>query len=446
MKDKPGINVIGHVAGNLGVGVATRQIIGLIESRGYPVAAFDVDLGTRRKRTELRYEHLTCKTAEELPHRINLFVLGLGAIDWTLTKCPEHFFDGSYLNAIVCFWELPVVSAARLAQLDGFDVVIGASDFLRHVFQQSLSRATILGGLLPISLPPPVPFDRGRIGIPADATVFGFSFDPASDPERKNPDAIVAAFLQGVARQEDAWLVVRVNNAVRLDGTTSPVLTHLQQSAADHPRIVFVTEPMSYPEVLGLYHACDAYVSLHRAEGLGLGMAEAMTLGIPVIATGWSGNMTFMRQTNACLVDYRLVPVRGSLPVYQEREMVGGASWAEAEVDHAAAFMTHLAADRGSRVALGRAAAEAMKAFNRAAYEGHFLDELVAIHRNRELLRSVGYASARRAAGRPVLRMPTVPWSETSSTAIRSFGRRVAGKLRKVARLDRRSAGMPRRR
>ncbi len=429
---RPGINVIGHVAGNLGVGVATRQVIELIERRGHPVAAFDVDRGTRRERADTRFDRLTVVDGDALPHRINVFVLGLGAVDWALRRCPERLFDAGALNALMCFWELPVIPPARLAQLDGFDVLIGASDFLRHVFQQSLSRATVVGATLPVTLPTPIAFDRKGLGVPDDATAFCFSFDPASDAQRKNPQGIVDAFRRGVGREPSAWLLIRINNATRLDGKTDAIVGELRDAAAGHPRIVFVTAPMSYPQVLGFYRACDVYVSLHRAEGLGLAMAEAMTMGMPVIATGWSGNMTYMRQTTACLVDHRFVPVNGSAPAYTEHGIAGRARWAEPDLDHAAALMTHLAHDVDARLVLGRAAATAMAAFNAAAIEATFVDELVALHRRRDALRAEGYAPLRASTGRPELRLPTIAPHERAVAAARSFARRARRKVVKL--------------
>lgn len=429
--DRPGINVIGHVGANLGVGVVTRQVIGLVERAGYPVAAFDVDTGTRRARTETAHERVTVADARELPYRINLFVLGLGSLDWTLKKCPDAFFDGSHLNAVICFWELPTMSAARCAHLDAMDIVIGASEFLRHVYQQSLTHATVLGATLPISLPAPLPFDRSALGIPATATLFGFGFDPTSDPVRKNPQGAVAAFMAGVGSEADAWLLIRINNAKDVDGRTHPIVVELEAEAARHPRIRIVTAGMTYPQILGLYRACDVYVSLHRAEGLGLGMAEAMTLGVPVIATDWSGNTTFMRHSNSCLVDYELVPVRGSVSAYRERDLAGDARWAEPDLSHAAAFMQYLLENPIERVALGEAGRAAMQVFNETAHRAAFLEEIVAVHRSRQALRVLGYAPVG-SPGRPVLRLPQAPLLERVGNAAADLGKRIANRSRKI--------------
>src|SRR6185369_6274208 len=103
-------------------------------------------------------------------------------------------------------------------------------------------------------------------------------------------------------------------------------------------------ESLGYDSVLSLYASLDVYLSLHRSEGLGLGLMEAMALGKPVIATGWSGNMSFMNHTNGCLVGYDLVPVaQTATHRYYQREFLGADTvWAEPHIDEASAWMTKL--------------------------------------------------------------------------------------------------------
>ena len=88
-------------------------------------------------------------------------------------------------------------------------------------------------------------------------------------------------------------------------------------------------------------------LSLHRAEGFGLVLAEAMLLGKPVIATGWSGNMGFMDAASAATVGYRLVPVEDARQVYRD------SYWAEPDVADAAAHLRRLADDAETRAAMG---------------------------------------------------------------------------------------------
>jgi len=100
--------------------------------------------------------------------------------------------------------------------------------------------------------------------------------------------------------------------------------------------------------VWGLQSVCDAYVSLHRSEGLGLGLAECMMQGKPAIATRWSGNLDFMTSDNSALVDYALVPVgEGEYPMSNPGDL-----WAEPDVEHAARLMRRMVDDRAWREGL----------------------------------------------------------------------------------------------
>jgi glycosyltransferase involved in cell wall biosynthesis len=234
-------------------------------------------------------------------------------------------------------------------------------------------------------LPQGIKRDRERFGLPDDAVVFVTSFETNSDPQRKNPLATVDAFLKGVGDDLRAQLVIKINNPKTQTGEHS-VLREILMRCDGHPRIRILTETLSYVDVLSLYASCDVYVSLHRAEGLGLGPMEAMALGKPVIATAWSGNMTFMNHINACLVSYRLVRVVGSIAEYSKARLGDGAYWAEPNVDEAAAWMHQLMGDPTLRAKLGAQAGEDMARYEAEAKGGHLLNELQAIWGNRSFL------------------------------------------------------------
>jgi len=129
------------------------------------------------------------------------------------------------------------------------------------------------------------------------------------------------------------------------------------RDAAAGSNITVIDQMYSPDEVLSLMDVCDAYVSLHRSEGLGLTMAEAMLMGKPVIATNYSGNIDFMDDTNSLLVPFELVKLGRSLPPYD-----ADLSWAEPSAEHAAIWMRRLfdAPDWAREVgARGKASAEA---------------------------------------------------------------------------------------
>ena len=376
-----GFNIIGHISGNLGLGVAARNLIDLVAARGFPVATFDLDPGQERHGHDDRFRGLAVASIEKLPYAINIFVLPPLALSLVVPEYLDVLFRGAHLNVALPFWELAVLPARWIPTLNVFDVIVGVSDFVRHVVQFAVSGPLVIGGALPIELPPAVVADRRKFDLPDGATVFLMSFEPHSDTDRKNPWAVIDVFIKAVGHEEQAYLVIKINNAK--DGEA---LDRIRQRCASHPRVRLINEAMTYAEVLALYASCDVYVSLHRAEGLGLGMMETMLLGKPVIATAWSGNATFMDQTNACLVRYRLVPVQAASEVYTSQFVGNEIYWAEPDLDDAVAWMQRLLKDSQLRTRIGARASEDMAKWNVEAQRGHFLDELVTIHDHRSFL------------------------------------------------------------
>jgi glycosyltransferase involved in cell wall biosynthesis len=185
--------------------------------------------------------------------------------------------------------------------------------------------------------------DRAAWDVPEDAFLVVAAFEMASDVERKNPWALFEAFDRAFAGDPRARLILKLNNARIWERFEAP-MDRLRAHVQADPRIRIVDDVLPYADVLSLYATADVYVSLHRAEGLGLGPLEAMSVGTPVVATGWSGNLDYMTPDNAFLVDHTMVPVRPSTQRAYMPEVVGSdARWAEPDVAHAAALLRRLA-------------------------------------------------------------------------------------------------------
>jgi glycosyltransferase involved in cell wall biosynthesis len=164
-----------------------------------------------------------------------------------------------------------------------------------------------------VFLPADIAANRDAFGLPHDALLFFMNIDVTSELARKNTAAAMA-------------------NTIVID------------------------RQLTYAETLSLNASCDVYVSLHRSEGLGLNLLQAMTLGRPVIVTGWSGNTDFMTPEDACLVGYELVPVRATHYAYRPEAIGPGQVWAEPSIAEAAAWMRRLADDESLRRRIGAAA------------------------------------------------------------------------------------------
>jgi glycosyltransferase involved in cell wall biosynthesis len=198
----------------------------------------------------------------------------------------------------------------------------------------------------PLAIVPPVASAASRMdfGLPDDAVIVLVSFNLASSFVRKNPFAAVAAFRGAFGDRPDRVLVLKVSHPEHAP-TDFARLSQMAQA----PNIRIDTRTLPPGDRHALTACADIVLSLHRGEGFGLVMAEAMLLGKPVIATGWSGNTDFMDSTNAALVSYRLAPARDDRLVYR-------GLWAEPDVAEAAMLLRTLADHQGARRSLGERA------------------------------------------------------------------------------------------
>jgi glycosyltransferase involved in cell wall biosynthesis len=235
------------------------------------------------------------------------------------------------------FWELEQIPREWAYAIESVDEIWVATEFIRATMQSVTSKPVI-------KIPTPIevnlarPYTRAEFGLPEDRFLFLFSFDFNSFIMRKNPEGAIAAFKSAFAdARKDVGLVIKsINGANRPDK-----LRALQELIGGDERIIVTDGFLSRDQVFGLESVVDSYVSLHRAEGLGLGMAESMYLGKPVIGTAYSGNLEYMNADNSCLVDYRLVPIRKGEYIYDDERF----RWAEPDVEQASYWMARLVDD-----------------------------------------------------------------------------------------------------
>jgi glycosyltransferase involved in cell wall biosynthesis len=243
-------------------------------------------------------------------------------------------------------WELPIVPPDWRAGLPFVHEVWVPSHFTAAAME------TIAPGHVRV-VPPPLGalaplrsvLDRSAFGLPETSVIVLMSFNLASSFERKNPLAAIAWFRAAFGDRKDRLLVLKVGNPDHFPQDFAVLCA--AATAASNIRID--TRRLPAEDHAALIAACDIVVSPHRAEGLGLVPAEAMLLGKPVIATGWSGNLDFMDPVSAALVGYRLVPARDARGVYD----VTGAVWAEPDIQEGVAQLRRLADDAAERIALG---------------------------------------------------------------------------------------------
>ena len=425
-----GINVVGYVSGNLGLGVLARHIVSILLARGCPVRVLDIDPALGRGGHDRRFAEYTVGSADELPYSITLLIFPPDSIVAFLKdrRNRDLLLRKGGLNAALMNWEQMTVPPEWARILGGLDVVVAPSGFTRETFEKVLPDVAVLSTRVPVELPSEVMPDRARFGLQADRVWFGSAFEPYSDPARKNPFAVLDAFDQAFPGRRDVGLVIKVNNAAAA-GRPHAVTEELRARSRGDERIVLLAESLEYATVLGLYASLDVYVSLHRSEGIGLGLMEAMLLGKPVIATGWSGNMSFMDRSNSCLVAYTLIPAHGRSHVYSQELLGPRAVWADPDVANAAEWMRLLADRPDVRAAIGRSAHEAMGRYQEEARRGLFLDELRFVLESEV---SWGFGGGKREARRARLERSLLEEESSSGRSVAAWTRSARTLARKA--------------
>jgi glycosyltransferase involved in cell wall biosynthesis len=275
------------------------------------------------------------------------------------------------------YWELSDLPAEVVERISLVDEVWAPTRFVAEAYRKRLSvpvRVMTPG----VSLPPFRRRSRAELGLPTDKYLVLFTFDMASTLARKNPLGLIRAFRTAFRPDEPVGLVIKVSR-----GAKWPADSARLTSAAKDAGVMLIDRVMPRDEVLALLDSCDCYASLHRSEGLGLGMAEAMLLGKPVVATNYSGNTDFMTPATSYLVDFREVAIPADVPPYP-----AGFVWAEPSVDHAAELLRRVYGLREEAAEVGRRA----KRHVAAALDPGAAGERVA-DRIRQILRERGLSS-----------------------------------------------------
>lgn len=336
---RPGVTVAGYLRGESGMGEAGRSVLAAVEAVGLEHATVVVD------RTLSRQDHPHDRSGGPFDLDTAIAVVNADQVPSFQGAVGPGFFDGRTTIGLWA-WELEQFPESLWGAASVFDEIWAISSFtanaLRgrvdspvHVYPLTAAHHETETGPLPVELPP-------------DRFCFLFTFDYLSVFERKNPLAVMEAFSLAFPSGEGPVLVVKSINGDlrRLDRE------RVRLAAAVRPDIVIIEDYVTKGEREALLVRADAYVSLHRAEGFGLTMAEAMVMGKPVIATGYSGNLDFMTEENSFLVPYSLGEVPPGCDPYP-----AGTPWAEPDVEAASHLMRQVVADpdlAARRAALGR--------------------------------------------------------------------------------------------
>jgi glycosyltransferase involved in cell wall biosynthesis len=346
----PGLNIVGWLQGEFGLGEAGRLMVKAAAAAGIPHRV--VSSGDLPIRHLDPFAFRRSDPGQPAPYAVNLLCVNSDCIPRLLAELPTALQPGPYRVGL-WFWEVdqPQGSVDALnVGLAHVDEVWVTSEFVADLFRPYTDKPVLS---MPLAVIPPAAtfLRRADLGLPDDRTVFVASFDFLSTPERKNPAAVVRAYRQAVGPSDGAHLVIKsINGSHRTD-----VMAELFHLARDRPDIEIRDGYVSRMEMHALLQLSDAYISLHRAEGFGLGLATSMAAGKPVIATGYSGNLAFMDSSNALLVPYHLTFVGPGNEVYPE-----DGRWAEPDLDAAATHIRWVLNEPTAAAALGRRARESI--------------------------------------------------------------------------------------
>ncbi len=326
-----GVNLIGFARSELGIGEDVRCLALALEAAAVPHTIVSL---TPRSNCRSGDHSLDRSVTNQRLYDTNVFCLtGFDAV-WAYVRLGPDFFADS-INIGNWPWELPAWPDSWSFALGLMDEFWAISRFCAECYGAATAKPVIWMPSAVRPLAPPV-LGRAELGVPDGRFLFTVVFDFNSYLDRKNPLGVIDAFEEAFGIGGAPVLAVKVMNG---DGT-DPRWHDLLGRAGANPSIRLLEGTWPYDRVTALIAASDCFVSLHRAEGFGRGLAEAMILGVPVIATGWSGSTDLTADGRALTVDHVLVPVPPGAYPHGE-----GQVWAEPSIPHAAQRMRHAVAN-----------------------------------------------------------------------------------------------------
>lgn len=334
------VHAVGHPLAPIGMGEHVRSVWRALDAVGVETGIVDIYGPQGTPDAELSAQYASMITPQ-LGDGVNIFCINGDEIVQALGVLSKRnpMSKGSR-NVIYPAWELESYPVEWAKQLERFDEVWAPSAFIRDAIEKAVD-IPVVHMPLACEVKRRALRSRRHFGIRESSYTFFFAFDFLSYVERKNPFAVIEAFRALTVERpyDDVALVIKTNNAgrrpemkARFDAAIAPL--------RDRVRVIDGT--LSDLEMKSLIWLTDCFVSLHRSEGFGRGLSEAMALGKPVIATAYSGNMDFCNEETAYLIPYDLIDVRaGEYPHWEAQ------CWADPDVEAATRVMRDLVDNPG---------------------------------------------------------------------------------------------------
>lgn len=314
-----GVNVIGYIDGEFGLGEAVRLNIKAINKVSYPVSLFNYNVDTNHRHADKTFVDFS----EDLPFKINLIQISPSEVPALLSSNFVDKIKDKY-NILYVAWESEFLPEDYVNYINFFDEIWVPSKYCLEVISSYSCKPVV-------NIPHPVELNYSQSdeidGIIDNSKFnFMFIFDYNSTLERKNTLSLIKAFKSAFKNQENVNLIIKTSSSIKYSKEKSL----LENEIGINKNITIVEKIFDKLHINYLISKCDCYISLHKAEGFGLTLAEAMFVGKPVIATGYSGNTEFMNFQNSFLVNFKKVSVNEDLLNYSKNTI-----WAEPDIESA---------------------------------------------------------------------------------------------------------------
>ena len=363
----PGVNFYSPVGVVSGLGSAGRGYLAALQAAEIPVALVPVhelffhqaSVGSVARQRRPRYPISLVHVNADTVHRFLHF--------------HARTFSRAHYKIGIWVWELPALRDDCWRELRHFDEIWVPSTFCQRAVQAMTAKPVIVMPHVVSASEASQPGRREQLNIESDEFVFLYVFDAAGLVARKNPQCLVDAFEAEFSDHDRVRLVLKVANAEK----DPELCRYLDELVARNARCVVLRQTLEAHELTGLIRASDCYVSPHRAEGFGLTVAEAMVVGVPVIATDYGGTVDFVSPEVGFPLRHRLVEIEQDYGPY-----VKGAIWSEPSREHLQELMRSVAVNPREAKARGERARTRMHAdFSAAAVGRRMGQRLAAIAR-----------------------------------------------------------------
>lgn len=345
-KHNSGVNLVGYARSDIGIGQALRSFAGAIEAVKEPFCIINTFAGNESSMNDFSYINREKRFPE---NNITMFFLNPPEF-LRYWDSQQSFFVNSYRIG-VWFWEIPEINNDFFEAIKCIDEIWASSKHMQLCFSQKTNKP-VKNIPLCVSVPKESRKNRSEYFLPANGFLFLSMYDMKSCQTRKNPEGVISAFKKAFPDNKNCYLIIKVNNSF----LHNEEFRRMKILIENNDQIIILNENMDRMDVYDLINCCDVFISLHRAEGFGLGMAEAMAMGKPVVATNWSGNIDYMTTENSYLVNYSLVQLDKNYGPYRK-----GSTWAEPDIEHASMLMRKIVEDPKDACERGKRARKTME-------------------------------------------------------------------------------------